>query len=61
MYYLKVKILKLLEENPKHIEEIKKETNIDISMINELLFEMQFNNEIIGLTGNYFAKNIMNT
>ncbi|MFR5263877.1 DNA-processing protein DprA [Clostridium sp.] len=59
--YLKVKILKLLEENPKHIEEIKKETNIDISMINELLFEMQFNNEIIGLTGNYFAKNIMNT
>lgn len=58
---LKLKILKLLEENPRHIEEIKKETNIDISMINELLFEMQFNNEIIGLTGNYFAKNIINT
>ncbi|MGL5615698.1 MAG: DNA-processing protein DprA [Sarcina sp.] len=55
-YPLKLKILKILEENPRHIEEIKRETNVDISIINELLFEMQFNNEIIGLTGNYFAK-----
>lgn len=53
---LKGKILKLLEDKPMHIDEIIRIVNIDTSLIYELLFEMQFNKEIISLTGNYYAK-----
>lgn len=53
---LKGKILKLLEDKPMHIDEIIRLIHIDTSLIYELLFEMQFNKEIISLTGNYYAK-----
>lgn len=60
-YSLKNKILKILEEKPRHIDEITRQTKVDRSMINELLFEMQFNNEIVGLTGNNYMKILRNT
>ncbi|SHK32796.1 DNA processing protein [Clostridium cavendishii DSM 21758] len=53
---LKGNILKLLEDKPMHIDEIIRLMHIDTSVIYELLFEMQFNKEIISLTGNYYAK-----
>lgn len=60
-YSLKIKILKILEEKPRHIDEIIRQTKVDRSMINELLFEMQFNNDIVGLTGNNYMKILRNT
>ncbi|GIM27819.1 DNA processing protein DprA [Clostridium polyendosporum] len=53
---LKSQILKLLKDKPVHIDEIIRNTNIDTSLIYELLFEMQFKNEIICLLGNYYVK-----
>ena len=53
---LKERILKLLMEGPKHIDEIMRIINIDTSDIYRLLFEMQFDNEIISLVGNYYSK-----
>lgn len=60
-YSLKLKILKLLDEKPRHIDEIIRQTKVDSCIINELLFEMQFNNEIVGLTGNNYKKILRNT
>ena len=53
---LKERILKLLMQGPKHIDEIIRIINIDTADIYRLLFEMQFDNEIISLVGNYYSK-----
>ena len=55
-YKIKLEILKILDEEPVHFDKIVKEIKVDRDIINELLFEMQFNNEIIGLTGNNYMK-----
>jgi DNA processing protein len=55
---LKAQIIRLLNDKPTHIDEIIRNTDIDTSMIYELLFEMQFNNEIMCILGNYYVKNI---
>lgn len=54
---LKQNILELLEEKIMHIDEIVRITNIDISVINTVLCELQFDdNEINNIYGNYYAK-----
>lgn len=55
-YKIKLQILKILDEEPVHFDTIVKEIKVDRNIINELLFEMQFDNEVIGLTGNNYMK-----
>lgn len=50
------KIYKLINDSPIHIDDIARLTNIDINQLYELLFEMQVNNKIMCLSGNYFVK-----
>ena len=50
------KIYTLLGENPIHIDDIARATNIDIKQLYGLLFEMQLKDEIYCLHGNYYAK-----
>ncbi|MGL4655038.1 MAG: DNA-processing protein DprA [Sarcina sp.] len=59
-YKLKLQILKILDEEPVHFDTIVKEIKVDRDIINELLFEMQFDNEVIGLTGNNYMKILRN-
>lgn len=49
-------IKSLIGNSPIHIDDIIKLSNIDIKRIYELLFEMQFKNEILCLSGNYYVK-----
>ncbi|MGL5243671.1 MAG: DNA-processing protein DprA, partial [Sarcina sp.] len=53
---VKAKIIKLLEEKVMHIDEIINNMNVDTDIIHELLCELQFENEISSISGNYFAK-----
>ena len=55
-YDIKLKILSVLGEKPVHFDKIREKIKVDSCIINELLFEMQFNNEIIGLIGNNYMK-----
>ncbi|WP_368487658.1 DNA-processing protein DprA [Clostridium sp. BJN0013] len=50
------KILKIIGQIPKHIDEICRITNVDIKQLYELLFELQLKNKIICLSGNYYVK-----
>lgn len=50
------KILAIIENEPKHIDEIFNKTCIDRETLFNVLFEMQMRNEIISLPGNYYAK-----
>lgn len=50
----------LLNDNPIHIDDIHKITNIDINHLYEVLFELQLKNEIMCLAGNYYVKNKKN-
>ncbi|MGL5574940.1 MAG: DNA-processing protein DprA, partial [Sarcina sp.] len=59
-YKIKLEILKILDEEPIHFDTIVKEIKVDRDIINELLFEMQFDNEVIGLTGNNYMKILRN-
>ncbi len=49
-------ILKIISDKPTHIDEIQKSSNIDISVLYGLLFEMQLKNQIISLSGNFYAR-----
>lgn len=49
-------ICALLCNNPVHIDDIIRITNIDIQLLYEVLFEMQLRNEIRCLSGNYYIK-----
>ncbi|SHI69862.1 DNA processing protein [Clostridium amylolyticum] len=53
---LKESILNLISDRPIHIDELQKYTNVDITLLYELLFEMQLNKEIISLSGNFYAR-----
>lgn len=50
------KVSSLINDNPIHIDDIMKRCNVDISQLYDVLFEMQFNNEIMCLSGNYYVK-----
>ena len=52
----KKRILQLLDRGPLSINQIIRNSDIDISIIYELLFELQIENEIVLLSGNYYAK-----
>lgn len=49
-------VLKEIGSNPIHINDLIRICNIDINVIYGILFELQLENEIISLTGNYFAR-----
>lgn len=56
MNNLEKKIYNVITDVPIHMDDIIKLTNIDISQIYELLFEMQLKDEIMCLSGNYYVK-----
>lgn len=49
-------ILKILDNNIMHIDDIIRVTNIDTSIIYELLCELQFENKIEVIPGDYYTK-----
>lgn len=53
---IKKLILGLIQDTPIHIEEISKVTNIDIKVLYGLLFEMQLEETILCLSGNFYVK-----
>jgi len=50
------KIYSIINDSPLHINDIIRITNIDIKQLYGVLFEMQMNNEIICLAGNYYVR-----
>lgn len=51
-------LLKIINREPMHLDDIIDAVNVDRKVLFELLFEMQNRNEIICLPGNYYAKSI---
>lgn len=54
--YMENKIYNVINDNPIHIDDIIKITNIDINRLYEVLFELQLKKHIICLAGNYYVK-----
>ena len=54
--YLENKIYNVINDNPIHIDDIIKITNIDINRLYEVLFELQLKKHITCLAGNYYVK-----
>lgn len=52
-------IYEIINDSPIHIDDIIKITKIDISVLYELLFEMQFNKMIKCINGNYYIRNVV--
>lgn len=52
------KIIRVLTDNPIHLDEIIKLTKVDIKHLYEVLFELQLKEEILCLAGNYYVRNI---
>lgn len=50
------RIYNVLSDEPMHIDDIFRRTNIDIKQLYEVLFELQLRNQVICISGNYFAK-----
>ena len=50
------KIISVLSDKPQHIDEIINITHIDIKQLYELLFELQLDNQILCLSGNFYVK-----
>lgn len=55
---LKSCLLNVINNEPKHLDDIIESVNVDRKVLFELLFEMQNRNEIICLPGNYYAKSL---
>lgn len=55
---LKNKIYNILNNEPLHIDSIVKIANIDIKVLYELLFELQFEEKILCINGNFYVKSI---
>jgi DNA processing protein len=49
-------IYRIIDNNPIHIDDIIRLTNIDIKQIYELLFEMQLKDEILCLNGSFYVR-----
>ncbi|GAB6170106.1 DNA-processing protein DprA [Clostridium carnis] len=54
----KNKLLDIINDEPKHLDDILEGVNVDRKVVFGLLFEMQNRNEIICLPGNYYAKSL---
>lgn len=52
----KGEILKIMGEEPIHIDEIINRSNVDREALYSILFDLQIKKEIISLPGNYYAK-----
>ncbi|WP_123054063.1 DNA-processing protein DprA [Clostridium sp. JN-1] len=50
------RIYNVLSDEPMHIDDIFRRTNVDIKQLYEVLFELQLRNQVICISGNYFAK-----
>lgn len=50
------RIYSILTTEPMHIDDISRNTNVDIKQLYRLLFEMQLRKEIYCLNGNYYVK-----
>ena len=57
---LKNIIFDVLSDKPLHIDEIINITHIDIKQLYELLFELQLDNQILCLSGNFYVKIVAN-
>lgn len=57
---LENEICSLITDDPIHIDDIYKKTNVDINQLYRVLFELQFKSEIICLSGNYYVKSNYN-
>lgn len=55
---LRADLLDVINNEPKHLDDIIESVNVDRKVLFELLFEMQNKNEIICLPGNYYAKSL---
>lgn len=53
---IKKKISEVISDTPVHIDDIFARTNIDIKRLYGLLFELQLENVVICLSGNYYVK-----
>lgn len=53
---LNYKILELISNVPTHVDEILNRAHIDREALYKVLFEMQIQNEIVSLPGNFYAK-----
>lgn len=53
---IKDNLLSIIKDKPLHIDEIINITHIDIKQLYELLFELQLDNQILSLSGNYYIK-----
>jgi DNA processing protein len=53
---LEKKLFDMLSNNPLHIDDIIRITNVDIQLLYEVLFEMQLRDEIRCLSGNFYVK-----
>lgn len=49
-------LYKVIDNNPIHIDDIIRLTNIDIKQLYGLLFEMQLKEEILCLSGNFYVR-----
>ncbi len=49
-------ILKMLESEPMHIDDIFTKSQVDRNTLYGLLFELQIKNEILSLPGNYYVR-----
>lgn len=56
MSLVEKQIYTVLSDNPMHIDDLIKITNIDIGRIYGVLFEMQLKDEILCLSGNFYAR-----
>ncbi len=54
----KNKLFNIISDNPIYIDDLIRTANIDITTLYELLFELQLENSIICLSGNYYTRNI---
>lgn len=52
----KNKLEGIIDDNPIHIDNIIKLTDIDINQLYKLLFELQAKKEILCLSGNFYVR-----
>ncbi|MCY6372500.1 DNA-processing protein DprA [Clostridium ganghwense] len=58
MSNIEQRVYKYINTNPIHIDDISRLTNIDIKKLYEVLLNLQLNEEIVSLSGNYYVKNV---
>ncbi|WPC40698.1 DNA-processing protein DprA [Clostridium sp. JS66] len=56
MTSIEKKIYDSITDTPAHIDDIFERTNVDIKQLYEVLFELQLRDEVICISGNYYAR-----